>query len=147
MEFTAFTSAAATECETVRRPDSPPSKLMRLRAIFKKQETGTTRGRRNSRCTNGFKALRNHQGFRGAIGPGQEDKRGQDDRHGYEAIIETTAESVDPLGQISPFRAHGQISSPSGSDHRPVTLEHSMTAPVASKATATMRLRLFEGTC
>ena len=33
-------------------------------------------GRRNLRCTNGFKALRNHQSFRGPIGPRQEDKRG-----------------------------------------------------------------------
>jgi hypothetical protein len=37
-EFMAFTSAAATGCEPVRRPDGPRSKLMRLRAIFKKQK-------------------------------------------------------------------------------------------------------------
>jgi hypothetical protein len=85
-------------------------KLMRRCAIFKKRETGTTSGRRNSRCANGFKALRNHQCFRDPIGPGQKDKRGQDDRHGYEAIIETTTESVDPLGQISASRAHGRVS-------------------------------------
>ena len=97
-EFTAFTSEAATGCEPVRRPDGTRSKLMRLRAIFKKAKMGTASGRRNSRCADGFKALRNHQSFRGAIGPGQEDKRGQDDRHGNEAIIETTTESVDPLG-------------------------------------------------
>jgi hypothetical protein len=83
---------------------------MRLRAIFKKAKMGTASARRNSRCADGFKALWNHQDFRGAISPDQEDKRGQDDRHGYEAIIETTTESVDPLGQISPFRAHGRIS-------------------------------------
>ena len=117
-------------CEPVRQPGGPRSKLMRRCAIFKKRETRTTTGRRNSRCTNGFEALWNHQSFRGSIGPGQKDKRGQDDRHGYEAIIETTTESVDPLG----------------SDHWPVTLEHSKTAPVASKAKATMRLRLSAAT-
>lgn len=105
-------------------------------------------GRRNSRCPNRFKARRNHQSFRGAIGRGQEDKRGQDNRHGYKAIVETTTKLVEPLGQISSSLAHdvGQLTG-SGSDHRPVKLERSMTAPVASKATATIRLRLFAATC
>jgi hypothetical protein len=89
---------------------------MRLRAMFKQEKTETTRGKLNSRCRNGFKALRNFQRFRGAIGPGQQDKRGQDDRHGDEAIIETTTESVDPLGQISLFLCSrsDQLTGPAG---------------------------------
>ena len=136
----------------VTRRDSPRSKVskvMRLHVIFKKGEKrASTSGRRDSRCTNGFKAGRNHQNFRGAIDRGQEDKRGQDNRHGYKDIVETTTESVEPLGQISPSLAHGrgQLTG-SGSDHWPVRLERSMTAPVASKATAMMRLRWFAATC
>ena len=114
----------------------------------KSEKQAPTSDRRTSRCTNGFKAARDHQSFGGAIGRGQEDKRGQHDRHGYKAIVETTTESVEPLGQISPSLAHGvdQLTG-SGSDHWPVKLERSMTAPVPSKATATMRLRLFAATC
>jgi hypothetical protein len=69
-------------------------------------------------------------------------------RLGHETVIETTTELVEPLGQISTSLAHGvgQLTG-SGSDHWPVKLERSMTAPVASKATATMRLRLFAATC
>jgi hypothetical protein len=48
-------SSAFASC---RSPDGPRAKLVRL--IFKKREAGTTNGRPNSRCTNGFKALRNH---------------------------------------------------------------------------------------
>ena len=34
---------------------------------------------------------------------------GRDDRRGDRVIIEATTESVDPLGQISPFRVHKQV--------------------------------------
>jgi hypothetical protein len=44
------------------------------------------------------------------IGRGQEDKRGQDNRHGYKAIVKTTEESVEPLGQISPSLAQRRLS-------------------------------------
>jgi hypothetical protein len=94
-----------------------------------------------------FKAGRDHQNFRGAIGRGQEDKRGQDNRHSYKAIVEAATELVEPFGQISTYGSRsGQLTEP-GSDHWPVKLERSMTTPVASKATATMRLRLFAATC
>ena len=118
-------------------------------------------GRRNLRCANDFIALREHETFCGAIGLGHEDKRGQGDRYGYEAIVEPTTELLDPIGQISPSWAHGRVSlldpariaayltaKPFGAEGRvslAVTLERSTTAPVANKARHIMRLRLSAG--
>jgi hypothetical protein len=107
----AFSSAAAPGLRAWKATRCLRSSCLCMQ-LSNKREAGTHEWQANSRCANDCKALRNHQSFRDAIGRDQEDKCGQDDGHGDEAVVETTTESVEPLGQISPSLAHGRVSLP-----------------------------------